>query len=57
MAWYVFKYRSNLYLVLHGLLIGVLGLLLISFYVSYRAVGLKCQAFRHTLFILLGGEL
>jgi len=40
MAWCISKYRSNLYLVLYGLLFGVLGMLVISFYVTYRAVGL-----------------
>jgi hypothetical protein len=45
---------DNLYLVLRGLLFGVLGLLVISFYVSCRAVDFQCQAFRHAMYILLG---
>lgn len=52
----MFKHRESLYIVLHGLLFGVLGLLVISFYVSYRAVGIPVSHIQTYIVYPVRGE-
>jgi len=55
MVWSIVKHSDNSYLVLYGLLFGVLGLF-VNFF-SVCLVGLwefQCCAFRHKMYILLG---